>query len=302
MEKSHKPKVETTGHVWDGDIAEYNNPLPTWWVWAFYATVVFAVVYWFLYPAWPVGKGFTTGLLQEEVKVNGQTVSSHWNTRVAYLADMQEGREAQSKFYNQLNGMSLEQISANPELMGFVRSAGKTLFGDNCAACHRAGGQGNPGVAPALVDDDWLYGGSLEKIQETITSGRHGFMPAFGPALRPEQISALAEYELSLSGHSKDARLAQAGEALFHSNEVGCFGCHGVAGKGNQMIGAPNLTDNIWVWAKVDPKLKSPSRETLEAIITNGLNRGVMPSWEGRLSPDQIKILALYVHQLGGGQ
>lgn len=302
MEKSNKPKVETTGHVWDGDLAEYNNPLPTWWVWAFYGTVIFSIVYWFIFPAWPIGKSFTPGLLKETVQVNGQEVTSHWNTRIALIKDMQKGREQQAKFYNQISGMTPQQISKDPQLMGFVQSAGAVLFGDNCAACHRAGGQGTPGVAPALVDDDWLYGGTLDKIQETITNGRHGFMPAFGQALKPQEIAAIAEYELSLSGHSTDANLAKAGDALFHSDKVGCFGCHGVEGKGNQMIGSANLTDNIWLWAKVDPKIGAPTRTALENIISNGLNRGVMPAWAGRLSPDQIKILTVYVHELGGGQ
>lgn len=302
MENSRKGKVETTGHVWDDDLAEYDNPLPKWWVFAFYGTVLFAIGYWLLYPAWPLGKGFTTGLLHEKVNVDGKEISSHWNTRIALIKDEQQSQREQAKYYNQIHDMNLQQISQDKQLMGFVLSAGKTLFGDNCAACHRAGGQGTPGVAPNLVDDDWLYGGTLDKIYQTISNGRHGYMPSFGQALDSQQIASVAEYELSLSGHSTNPALAQAGNALFHSDKVGCYGCHGVKGTGSQVIGAPNLTDKIWVWAKVDPKTGVPDRATLEQLITNGLNRNVMPTWSRRLSPDQIKILALYVHQLGGGQ
>lgn len=297
-----KRQVETTGHVWDDDLAEYNNPLPTWWVITFYATVIFAITYWTLYPSWPMGKGFITGVLKEDVVVNGQPQTWHWNTRVKLMQDLALSAEEQAKYYNKISQMGTDQIQQDADLMGFVQSAGNILFGDNCAACHRSGGQGNPGVAPSLVDDDWLYGGSLAKIQETVTEGRHGYMPAFGEALKADEISALAEYVLSLSGHSTDASLAEKGNALFHSEKVGCYGCHGDNAKGRQEIGSANLTDSIWLWAKTSPSAGVPDRAELEKLISAGISRGVMPNWSQRLSEDQIKIVTLYVQQLGGSQ
>ncbi|MEO1766986.1 cytochrome-c oxidase, cbb3-type subunit III [Thiobacter aerophilum] len=303
-EKLQSHAVQTTGHAWDGDLQEYNNPLPRWWVWAFYLTIVFALVYWVLYPAWPLGKGYTTGIAKVTyVNSKGETVTTHWNTRADLMAEMNAAAKAQKPYYDKIAALPLEQIAKDPELNSFVISAGKQLFGDNCAACHQAGGQGVVGLFPNLTDDDWLYGGTLEKIQETITYGRRGFMPAFGSVFTPEQIDQLANYVLSLSGEKVDAVKAQAGNALFHSMDAMCFYCHGDDAKGRQDVGAPNLTDKIWLWAKV-PAADTPEKkvEAVKTVITQGLGKGVMPAWKDRLKPEQIKLLAVYVHELGGGK
>lgn len=303
-EKLQSQTVQTTGHAWDGDLQEYNNPLPRWWVWAFYLTIAFAVVYWILYPAWPLGKGYTTGVSKVTyVNSKGETVTTHWNTRADLMVEMNAVAQKQKPFYDKIAALPLAEIPKDPELNSFVLSAGKQLFADNCAACHQSGGQGVVGLFPNLTDDDWLYGGTLEKIHETITNGRRGYMPAFGSVLSAEQIDALAHYELSLSGEAVDAKKAEAGKALFHSMDAACFYCHGDDGKGRQEVGAPNLTDKIWLWANV-PAAPTPEKklEAVKAVITNGLNKGVMPAWKDRLKPEQIKLLAVYVHELGGGK
>lgn len=303
-ERLQSHTVQTTGHAWDGDLQEYNNPLPRWWVWAFYLTILFAVVYWVLYPAWPLGKGYTTGVAKVTyVNAKGETVTTHWNTRAELIAEMNEAAKAQKPYYDRIAALPLEQIAKDPELNSFVISAGKQLFGDNCAACHQAGGQGVVGHFPNLTDDDWLYGGTLERIHETLLYGRRGFMPAFGTVLTGEQIEALAHYVLSLSGEKADAAKGQAGNALFHSMDAMCFYCHGDDGKGRQEVGSANLTDKIWLWANV-PAADTPEKkvEAVKTVIRQGLNKGVMPAWKDRLKPEQIKLLAVYVHELGGGK
>lgn len=303
-EKFESHAVQTTGHAWDGDLQEYNNPLPRWWVWAFYFTIVFAVIYWFLYPAWPWGKGYTTGLIQVTyTNDKGETKTTHWNTRAELMKEMNEAALAQKPYYDRIAALTPEQIVKDPEALNFVMSAGKQLFADNCAACHQSGGQGVVGLFPNLTDDDWLYGGTFEKIQETITYGRRGYMPAFGEVLSADQIDALAHYELSLSNEAHDATKAQAGDRLFHSMDAACFYCHGDDGRGRQEVGAPNLTDKIWLWANV-PAAKTPEAklEAVKTVIRKGLNKGVMPAWKDRLKPEQIKLLTVYVHELGGGK
>jgi cytochrome c oxidase cbb3-type subunit 3 len=186
---------------------------------------------------------------------------------------------------------------------GFILSAGKALFADNCAPCHQAGGQGKIGFFPNLTDDDWLYGGSFEKIHETLTAGRRGYMPSFGEVLDGEQIDQLANYVASLSGIDHDVTKAAAGDVLFHNETAACYYCHGSDAKGRQDMGAPNLTDNIWLWADVPAADAATGKiSAIRSVIANGLNKGVMPAWAGRLSPEQIKVLTVYVHELGGGQ
>ncbi|MHB0986528.1 MAG: cytochrome-c oxidase, cbb3-type subunit III [Sulfuricella sp.] len=297
-------KVQTTGHVWDGDLQEYNNPLPNWWLWGFYLTIFFSVAYWLAYPAWPVGKGFTTGMATITYKNDkGVEKTTHWNTRALLMKDLQDAREFQKKYFDRVAAMPYDQIAKDPEMLNFVASAGKVLFADNCAACHMSGGQGKRGFAPSLVDDDWIYGGTYDKIQETITNGRHGIMPVKGGAnLNEVEIDNLANYVLSLSGESMDAAKVKAGDELFHG-KAACFSCHGADGKGNKDIGAANLTDKIWLWADV-PGAGSADKQVdaVKAVIAGGLNKGVMPAWSGRLKADQIKLLTTYVHDvLGGG-
>jgi len=296
--------VQTTGHVWDGDLQEYNNPLPLWWIYGLYVTMLFALVYWFVYPSWPIGKSFLPGT-GEVVYVNaqGQEESWHWNTRAKLLKEMQEGAAAQKPYYDKLMGMSYEAIAKDPELSSFVLSAGKAVFSENCAACHQSGGGGKLGFFPNLTDDDWMYGGSFEKIHQTISQGRRGYMPGFAEALDKEQIESLASYVLSLSGNKVDANKAAKGDQLFHSHTAACFYCHGDDGKGRQDIGSANLTDKVWLWADVPSATDDVSKlAAVKNVISAGLAKGVMPAWDGRIKPEQMKLLTVYVHELGGGK
>lgn len=305
MSQKSSKDVQTTGHVWDGDLQEYNNPLPAWWLWTFYATMVFAVIYWVMYPSWPVGKGFLKGINTiSYVNDKGMQVTSSWNTRALLMKDMNEAAAKQKPYFDKVAATPFDKIKSDPDLNSFIVSAGKVMFQDNCAACHQSGGQGKMAFAPNLTDDDWIYGGSYEKIQETITNGRHGIMPAKGgnAALTDAQVTDLANYVLSLSGEKVDAGLAAKGNELFHGAGT-CFACHGADGKGNQAIGSANLTDKIWLWANV-PAADTAEKKVaaVKEVITTGLNKGVMPAWQGRLSAEQIKLLAAYVHELGGGK
>lgn len=297
--------VQTTGHSWDGDLQEFNNPLPTWWLWGFYLTVVFAVIYWVIYPAWPVGETYTRGVANTiTYTVDGEERTTHWNTRALLMKEMQSGKSAQKMqaYMEQVAAASYEDILADEEMLAFTRAVAKGMFGDNCAACHGSGGAGVMGLFPNLVDDAWLWGGTVEQIEQTLTEGRHGFMPAFGRSLDDGQINAVAHYVLSLSDHEVDDDMAQRGMQIFNGREGGCFYCHTSEGTGLESQGAANLTDSIWTVADV------PGQDSLEGklnevkrVVENGIER-VMPAWEGRLSDNEIKLLTVYVHELGGGQ
>lgn len=277
--------TETTGHEWDG-IKELNTPLPRWWITIFWATIVWAAVYWFFMPAWPVFGGYTHGYLNHSQRDDVRNA-------VVALKTERQGREVA------LSNASLEQIEKNPELLQFALAEGKSAFADNCAACHGSGGQGAKGY-PNLNDDVWLWGGKLEDIQHTITVGarstsprtRYSAMPAFGRdnLLKPEQISDLTEFVVALSGRPADKSAVGRARKLFADN---CAQCHGAAGKGDRSMGAPDLT--------ADSYLYGPARQDISDQIWNG-HGGVMPTWEGRLSPETIKSLAIYVHSLGGGE
>ncbi|TSA23105.1 MAG: cytochrome-c oxidase, cbb3-type subunit III [Betaproteobacteria bacterium] len=296
--------VQTTGHVWDEDLAELNNPLPNWWIYGLYVTVIFAIVYWIYYPSWPIGKDHLRGIgTVTYLNAEGQAETNGWNTRAKLLKEMQDANAAQKPYFDKIAAMSVAQVTQDPELNSFVLSAGKAMFAENCAACHQAGGQGKVGFYPNLADDDWKYGGSIDEIQATLTGGRRGYMPAFGEALEKPQIAAISQYVLSLSGHAVDKTLAAEGDKLFHSDTGACFYCHGDNAKGRKEFGAPNLTDKIWQWANV-PAAADMKAKTAEVqkVITAGLNKGVMPAWEQRLNPGQIKLLSIYVHELGGGK
>ncbi len=296
--------AQTTGHVWDGDLQEYNNPLPLWWIYGLYVTIAFALVYWVVYPSWPVGKSFLPGVNKVTyVNADGQEESWHWNTRAKLLNEMQEAYTAQKPYYDKLMAMSYGDIAKDPELSSFVISAGKTAFADNCAGCHQSGGAGKVGFFPNLSDDDWLYGGTYDNIHETISKGRRGYMPAYGEALDAGQIDALAHYVVSLSGNPADAAKVAQGKQLFHSHAAACFYCHGDDARGRQDIGSANLSDKVWLWADVPGAADDAARiAAVKRVITAGLNKGVMPAWEGRLKPEQIKLLTVYVHELGGGK
>lgn len=278
--------VTTTGHSWD-DIQELNNPLPRWWLWSFYACIVWAILYAIAYPAVPLVSSYTKGLLG-------------WQSRDAVEVDLAALKDQRSGMTAKLAASSLDEIKQNPELFAFARAQGKAAFGDNCAPCHGAGGAGAKGY-PNLNDDDWLWGGSLAQIEQTIRfgarstndQGHTGNMPAFGRdgMLKREEISQVADYVRSLSGlpTDKGANLA-AGEKVFADN---CAACHGDKGQGSQDMGAPNLSDKIWLFGSD------------KAVIVEGLTNGrggVMPTWHGRLDDTTIKALTLYVHSLGGDQ
>ncbi len=275
----------TTGHEWDG-IRELNTPLPRWWLWTFYLCIIWAVGYWILYPAWPLISNSTQGALG-------------WHARAAVETDLKELRAQRGPMVTKLASASLPQIVANTQLLDFARAEGRVAFADNCAPCHGAGGGGAKGY-PNLNDDDWLWGGKLAQIEQTIIhgarsgddKGHQGNMTAFGRdgILKPEQISQVADYVRSLSGLGVEpgADLA-AGKKLFAAN---CAVCHGPDGKGKQELGSANLTDKIWLYGS--------DKETIVQTITNGRG-GVMPAWGERLSNPTIKALAVYVWTFGGG-
>jgi len=276
----------TTGHEWDG-IKELNTPLPRWWILTFYATIVWAVAYWIVYPAWPLLASYTTGLL-------------HYSTRASVAADLADLEAVRGDKMKIFGTTSLADIEKDPALLSLARARGKTVFADNCAPCHGSGGAGAKGY-PNLNDDDWLWGGSLDQITQTIQFGaRSGHakshesqMLAFGrdAILKPDEIVTVANYVRSMSGLSTAPGFdAVAGKKIFSEN---CVTCHGEAGKGNQELGAPNLTDKIWLYGS--------EQAAIVETITNG-RAGVMPAWSGRLDAVTIKALAVYVHSLGGGK
>ena len=301
--------VQTTGHAWDGDLQEFNNPLPRWWIWTFYATIVFSLVYWVIFPTWPYANTFTKGIGNTITFENeqGEEVTTHWNTRSLLIEEMQTGEEAlkQKAYLEKVNAASYEEILSDPDMMAFTNSTAKVLFADNCAACHgpAAALPGSAfGLYPNLADDAWLWGGTVEDIEQTLILGRNGYMPAYGATLSEEQLDEVANYVLSLSMEGADASKAAAGKEIFNGQTGGCHYCHTKEATGLKSQGAANLTDVIWTVANL------PSAPTTEAklvaikqVIRDGINR-VMPAWSGRLSDGEIKQLAIYVHQRGGGK
>jgi cytochrome c oxidase cbb3-type subunit 3 len=277
--------VDTTGHEWDG-IKELNTPLPSWWLWVLYATIVWSIGYWIVYPAWPTFWGYTKGVIG-------------YSQRGQVAEQLAAATAAQAGLRSRIEAASLEEITKDPELTEFAMAGGHAAFGDNCAPCHGSGAQGSKGY-PNLNDDAWLWGGTLEDIYTTIQFGirsthedtRVSDMPAFlrDGLLTSEQVQQVASYVLSLSGAGKAGADTEAGAALFAEN---CAACHGEKGTGTHELGAPNLTDAIWLYGG--------DRATVVETISNS-RRGVMPAWTGRLDPVTIKQLAVYVHSLGGGQ
>ncbi len=276
----------TTGHEWDG-IKELNTPLPRWWVITFYATIIWAVGYWIVYPAWPMLWGHTAGIL-------------HYSSRADVTVELANLEKIRGQKMVTLGAAALADIEKDPALLALARARGKAAFGDNCAPCHGSGGAGAKGY-PNLNDDDWLWGGTPDQIMQTIQFGvrsghpktHEGAMLAFGKegVLKKDQIVTVASYVRSLSGlPTSKGYDAKAGAKIFAEN---CAVCHGDAGKGNQELGAPNLADKIWLYGS--------DEATLIETITNGRS-GVMPAWVGRLDPSTVKALAVYVHSLGGGQ
>ncbi len=298
--------VQTTGHAWDGDLQEFNNPLPNWWLWAFYATVLFALIYWVLYPAWPVAGTFTKGILNTITFVDdeGNEKTTHWNTRSLLMKELQAGREAllSQEYTDRIAKASYAEVLSDAEMMAFARSTAKGLFGDNCAPCHGAGGAGVMGLFPNLADDAWLWGGRVEEIEATIANGHYGFMPAFKDSFTIQQLDDVASYVLSLSGYDVNAAARLRGRDIFQTAEGGCYYCHTAAGTGLKSQGAANLTDQIWTMVDVaGAESLEDKKAALKQVISGGVERN-MPSWSQRLSPSQIKLLTVYVHELGGGQ
>jgi cytochrome c oxidase cbb3-type subunit 3 len=277
--------TETTGHEWDG-ITELDTPLPRWWLWIFYGTIAFAVVWWVLMPAWPYPGGYTKGLLHESVRA-----------KVAVdLAALKTQRDLQGRA---LAGASLEQIERDPKLQAYAMTVGQLTFNANCTTCHGTGGTGGKGY-PNLRDDVWLWGGSLEDIQRTLIHGvraedpdtRNSKMPAFGAdqLLKPEQVNDLTEYVVALSRRPADAAAVGRAAKLWADN---CAVCHGADGKGNVQFGAPNLTDRDWLYGG--------DRASIHDQIWNGRG-GVMPNWGARLDGNTIKAVTVYIHANAGGQ
>ncbi len=304
--KKSKTAAQTTGHAWDGDIQEFNNPLPNWWLWGFYASAVFAIVYWVFYPSWPVGNSYLKGAFNdiEYVTQDGKKHQRHWNTRSLFLKEMQLAREHQQKYVDQVNQSSFEQITKDQTLSEFVNSKAKVLFADNCAPCHQVGGGGKIGAFPNLVDDSWLWGGSFAEIQNTIQNGHVGFMPAFTETLNETQLTDVASYVLSLSEKSNQVAASKItqGHKIFSGQIGGCFYCHGESATGLKSTGAANLTDSIWTIANIPGAQTYNEKLTaVKNVIKSGVKRE-MPSWLDRLSPVEIKILSVYVHELGGGK
>jgi cytochrome c oxidase cbb3-type subunit 3 len=285
IEKDIITGTDTTGHEWDG-IKELDTPLPKWWLYVFYASIVFSIVYVVLYPAIPGFDGHTSGVLG-------------WTKRVELDQQIATARARQADFIQRINAASFAEIRGDNDLLNFALTGGRAAFADNCAPCHAAAGAGRPGF-PSLADDEWLWGGKIEEIQTTIQHGarsddadtRVSTMPAYGPdqILKPEQIDDVAEFVLSLSSRATDAEAAKRGAPLY---EEQCAACHGAEGKGNAELGAPNLADSIWLYG---------GRKAEIVAQINRPRMGVMPAWTGRLDPATIKMLAVYVHSLGGGQ
>ncbi len=281
-ESKEKAPVKTTGHEWDG-ISEYNIPAPRWWLIVWIICIIWSVGYWIFYPTWPTPSGNSKGIL-------------NWSQQSQLDESQKEIDDKKSVFLQKISKSNFEQIKKDPQLMEFALNGGRAAFKENCAACHGTGAQGAKGF-PNLNDDDWLWGGKIEEIYQTLQFGirsthdktRSHQMPAFGldKVLKKDEIEAVAEYVLSLSGK---AEKNLAGEKIFRAN---CAACHGANAKGARNMGAPNLTDAIWLYGS--------SREDVIFTINYSRN-GVMPYWSGRLDDNAIKQLSLYIHSLGGGE
>jgi cytochrome c oxidase cbb3-type subunit 3 len=285
IEKDEISGTPTTGHEWDG-IRELDTPLPRWWVWTFYATIVFAVGYWIVYPAWPTLTGYTHGVLG-------------WSQYHVLADRMREAQEAKGVYLEKVKAMTVDQILADKQILDFAVAGGKAAFADNCTPCHGAGGAGAKGY-PNLADDDWLFGGGIDQIYNTVQFGaRNGNakahateMPRFGAdgILTPEQISDVADFVLSLSGTEGNKDAIKRGKQIFAEN---CAACHGENAEGSTDLGAPRLSDGIWLYGG--------DKATVMETITNA-RHGVMPAWSERLPDTTVKMLAVYVHSLGGSQ
>ncbi|MER8680297.1 cytochrome-c oxidase, cbb3-type subunit III [Mesorhizobium sp. M1405] len=276
--------ISTTGHEWDG-IRELNNPLPRWWITTFYITILWAIGYTIAYPAWPMLSSATKGVIG-------------YSSRNDVKNELAAAEIAKGKYVAAVQSKTVVEIAADDALREFAGAAGGAAFKVNCVQCHGSGAQGSSGF-PNLNDDDWLWGGSAEQIQQTITHGirfasdpdtRQSEMPAFGDIITADQIRQVSAYVASLSGPVQDESLVEPGAKVFAEN---CVACHGENAKGNKEFGAPDLTDAIWLYG---------SGEASIAAQVRAPRQGVMPAWGGRLGDTKVKELAVYIHSLGGGE
>lgn len=292
VEKDALSGVETTGHEWDG-LKELNNPLPKWWLWVFYVCIAWSLVYYVLYPSWPLGSTYTKGILG-------------WSMRQEVADSIAAARKSQEKYLTAIAAKSVDEVQKDKDLLAFAMAGGRSVFNENCAACHGAGGQGAKGF-PSLADDVWLWGGTTADIYKTIKNGIRADDPdtrgtvnvgmtAFGKdgILNRDQIDQVAEYVLSLTKRETDKAKAEKGKTVFEEN---CVACHGDQAQGSVAagidVGAPPLNTAAWVYGG--------DKATIVETITNG-RAGVMPTWAKRLDDTTIKQLAVYVHNLGGGK
>ena len=259
---------DVTGHTWDEDLAEYNNPLPRWWLWLFHITLVFGLVYLAAYP----GLGKFRGFLG-------------WTEESQYEAEMAAAEAKYGPIFAAFAARDLEDLARDPDAL----KVGQRLFLNYCATCHGSDARGTHGF-PDLTDNDWLYGGDPETIKKSILDGRQGAMPAWEQVLGEQGLDEVTEYVLSLAGRDHDAKLAEAGKTRF---ETLCAGCHQADGSGNQALGAPRLNDNIWLYGG--------SRGTIQESIAKGRN-GRMPAHRDFLGEDKVHLLAAYVYSLSAGQ
>ena len=275
--------VETTGHEWDG-IRELNNPMPRWWVLTFYATILWAIGYVIVYPSIPLLTEATKGVL-------GQT------NRQDYAIETVAAAASQKVYLDKIAALPVKEIANDAELSQFAMNGGAAAFKVNCTPCHGSGAEGRPGF-PNLNDNDWLWGGDIDAIYQTINHGirsddpktRFSEMPAFADILKPEETRQVAAFVISLTGTPADAGMIAPGKALFTTN---CASCHGAKAEGNREMGAPSLADAIW--------LKGESEDAIARQIS-APKHGMMPAWSARLGDATIKQLAVYVHALGGGE
>jgi cytochrome c oxidase cbb3-type subunit 3 len=253
--------VQTMGHVWDGDLEEYNNPLPKWWMWLFYITIVFGIAYVVLYP----GLGSYAGVYK-------------WSSQGQWDKEQKQAAERFGPIFGKYAAMDLKEVAADPA----AREIGQRLYLNYCSQCHASDAQGSRGF-PNLTDADWLYGSDPQSIKTTILEGRNGMMPPLGAALGDEGTKNVAHYVLSLSDMTHDGLRAAKGKDLFGQN---CAVCHGAEGKGNPAMGAPNLTDRIWLYGT--------GETTIIETISKGRN-GHMPAWKDFLGEAKVHMLAAYV-------